>query len=75
MSSIQELIEMKSKELAQKHAVIIEEEISRVCKIYNVLPEQLILNYHSNLTIEILIKTPIFCITNQFIFDNGEIKK
>lgn len=68
MDNIQNLIEEKSKELARKHAAIIEYECKRVCEKYNVHPSQLILNYFPNNIIEININiTHRFKIENIFI--------
>lgn len=66
-----ELIEKKVKEIAEKHARIIEFQCEKACKEFNISPEQLIIEYHSNA--EILIKASYFKIVNNFVYNNGQI--
>jgi ribosome-associated translation inhibitor RaiA len=72
--NIQEMIEEKAKELAQKHADFIESECNLVCEKYNCSGEDLIIKYISNVRIEIDVKASRFAIDNQFICDGKIIK-
>ena len=69
-----ELIQKKCMELAQKHAAIIEKECIKACEKFNVSPDELTLEYISNTEIKIKINANHFKIENQFICENGIIR-
>lgn len=74
MSELNKLIQEKSKELAMKHAEIIEKECEEAILRFKCLPEELIIKYHSDASIEINVKASHFKISNEFIVygDNDE---
>lgn len=67
--SLSNLIEEKSKELALKHAEIIENECKKVIDKFNCQPEDLIIEYHENTKICIKIKGSEFVINNVFYWN------
>lgn len=67
------LIEQKAKEIASKHALIIELECIKVCEKFKVEPNELIIEYHSNSEIKINVKGANFSITNDFIIKDGSV--
>lgn len=62
-------IEQKCKEIAIKHAVIIENECKKVCEKFNCTAEDLIIEYHDNTYIKIKVKGSEFIIENNYIFN------
>lgn len=59
-------IENKVMEIAKEHAKIIDLEIKEVCCRFNLNPQNLIINYLVDGSIEILIKARHFKIENEF---------
>lgn len=75
MSEIQDLVLKASKELAAKHAEIIEHNCQLVCETYDCNPDQLILEFKTNTEISIKISTINFMIRNIFTVDGKDIKE
>lgn len=72
--NIHEMIMEKSKELATEHARIIENECFLACEKYNCTLDDLIINYHNNLELEIHVKASHFKLINNFVYEKGVIK-
>ena len=66
---IQKMIIEKSKELAKRHAEIVENECKSLCEKYNITTDNLIIKYHINNEIEIDVKGVHFQITNEFVIN------
>ena len=73
MNKIQELVEEKVREMAEKHASIIEQKCKEACHKYQCTPDDLILEYHGHSQIKIKIMAAHFEITNQFTCDNKKM--
>ena len=69
MNELQKLIEEKVKEVALKHADIIEGEMQKAIDKFNCRPEDIILEYHNNAKIKIRLKVIEFEINNHFYWD------
>ena len=70
-----ELIQKKANEIAEKHIRILENECQKACDRYGVTAQDLIIEYHSNTEIKIKVLGSHFKITNNFIFENESIKE
>lgn len=68
------IIEQKAKEIASKHAEIIEYECKLACMKFNCRPEDLIIEYIGRTQIKINVKASHFEITNVFTCDSGEVR-
>jgi hypothetical protein len=60
------IFEEKAKELAYKHAQIIEEECQKVIDRFKCKPEDLIIEYRENIKIHISVRAVKFEIENVF---------
>ncbi len=72
MNNLNYLIEEKTKEIARKHAEIIERECEQAILRYKCLPEELIIKYHADTSIEINIKASHFKISNEFVINDDK---
>ncbi len=68
------LVEEKAKEMAAKHAAIIEQQCILACEKFNCLAEDLIIEYHGHLDIMINVKASHFRITNIFTYESDQIR-
>ena len=69
------IIEQKSKELAEKHAKIIEDACIRTCEKFKCNSKDLIIEYRGDIEIKICVKSENFKIENIFYCEDGIIKK
>ncbi len=75
MSEIQTLVEKVTKELAYRHAKIIEDECRAVCNNYKCSPDQLILEFKFDTEVHIKIDATKFQIKKIFTFDEKPINQ
>ncbi len=68
-----DIIQKKVNEISEKHIRTLENECQKACKRFNVTPDDLIIEFHSNTEIKIKIQSSHFKIINNFIFENGLI--
>lgn len=70
-----ELIQKKANEIAEKHIRILENECQKACERFNVTPDLLTIEYHVNAEFKIKVHGSHFRITNNFIFENGSYRE
>lgn len=75
LNDIQKMIDEKSREMAKRHADIIEAEVKSAMARFNCHANELIIEYHPECTIHIKLVCSKFRISNQFIIMDGEIKE
>jgi hypothetical protein len=63
------------KNMAQKHAEIIEENIKTVLDNFKIPIEKVIINHRSDNSIEILISVAHFTIVNKFTYEGEDLIK
>jgi hypothetical protein len=69
MKTIMELFNDKILEIIKKRSQIIESYCKNVCEKFDLKPEQIVMNYHSDNSIEFLIKVAHIKIDTEFTYD------